>query len=243
MLQSFDVPAKGAQITAQGNYFRLEAVNAAGADESVRVRADGQDLGFYLPGDSITLPVSAVRWEVVPITQTATAEVRIGVAGVQSSRMFGVVSVVDSAFNRVIAEQAYACRISLPAVAAQWGVASIRNPAGSGRRVSITKLAIGTNTPGIASLNTWTGDVSGGIVQTIVNKRRGGAANAVSIIAMGSVAAQAGSPILSGFFSSQLSSMILAEPIVLEPGQSVALQADTQNMQILGGIEFTELPL
>lgn len=102
MLQNFGVPAGGRQISAQASYFRLESVEAFGGNESVKVRADGQDLGEYLPGDSIRLPggMTAAVWEVVPVNPLAKAVARLGVGGVESSRVFGSVKVIDSGHEK-----------------------------------------------------------------------------------------------------------------------------------------------
>lgn len=98
MLQNFGFSqAQGPvrQIDAKGNFFRYEAGSAGGLDPSIQVRADGNDLGTYLPGDAITLPVSVKRWEIVPVSVGCVGRVRIGAGRVESSRLLGSVSVVD----------------------------------------------------------------------------------------------------------------------------------------------------
>lgn len=142
MLQTFNVPAGGRQINAKASFFRLESVSASGSDESVRVRADGQDLGTYLPGDALRLPIDASNWEVTPVTGTATAIVRLGVGGVDSSRVFGVVSVVDTAKQTTLSGAAFTGLGSTAAVAAQYGTAILWNPAGSTRRLVLENLRI-----------------------------------------------------------------------------------------------------
>lgn len=101
MLQTFNVPAGGRIVNAKASFFRFESASAGGSDESIRVRADGQDLGTYLPGDSITLPVDAKSWELTPVTPTATAIVRLGVGGVESSRVFGSMRVLDEVTDAI----------------------------------------------------------------------------------------------------------------------------------------------
>lgn len=95
MLQTFSVPAGGRQIDAKATFFRYEASNAYGVDETIRVRGDGQDLGSYLPGDSITLPTDCKRWEIAPKSPLLTCTVRLGVGLITSSRIAGSVSIVD----------------------------------------------------------------------------------------------------------------------------------------------------
>lgn len=95
MLQTFTFLAGGRQIDAQGTYFRYEAGDAGGADTSIRLRADGNDLGMCLPGDEIELPVTAKRWEVVPTSGNLSGSVRIGLGRITSTRLAGNVTVVD----------------------------------------------------------------------------------------------------------------------------------------------------
>ena len=91
MLQTFNVPAGGRQIDAKASFFRYESSVANGADDSIRVRADGNDLGIYLPGDSITLPegTNAKRWEITPANPTVTCVVRLGLGRIESTRIAG----------------------------------------------------------------------------------------------------------------------------------------------------------
>ena len=95
MLQTFTVLAGGRQIDAKANFFRYEMAGLDSADQYIRVRADGNDLGAYLPGDSIELPIFAKRWEIVPASATQTATVRLGHGKVTASRLSGVVSVTN----------------------------------------------------------------------------------------------------------------------------------------------------
>ncbi|TXC66022.1 hypothetical protein FSC37_09185 [Piscinibacter aquaticus] len=95
MLQTYPFPAGGRQIDAKADFFRYESSVSGGADDTIRVRADGNDLGLFSPGDSIKLPITASRWEITPITGTVTGAVRIGVGPVQSARVAGNVRVID----------------------------------------------------------------------------------------------------------------------------------------------------
>jgi len=83
------------QINALGSYFRYESGAAVGADSSIRVRADGQDLGLFLPGDDVQLPVELALWEITPVTPTCRGTVRLGVGKISSARLVGTVRVVE----------------------------------------------------------------------------------------------------------------------------------------------------
>lgn len=95
MLQLFNIPSTGATLRTKGSFFRYEKAGSADLEQRVTVRADGNSLGTYDPGDSIRLPFAAEVWEIKPVGPTQTAVVRIGEGEVQSARLLGVVSVVE----------------------------------------------------------------------------------------------------------------------------------------------------
>lgn len=83
------------QINSKATFFRYESGSAGGADESIRVRADGADLGLYWPGDSVELPDPAALWEIVPTTPACVGVLRVGIGRVQSARLSGAVAVTN----------------------------------------------------------------------------------------------------------------------------------------------------
>lgn len=82
-------------INAAATFFRYESGSAGGADESIRVRSDGQDLGIYYPGDSVELPDQRGTWEIKVTTPGCAGVVRLGVGRVQSARLVGIVGVTN----------------------------------------------------------------------------------------------------------------------------------------------------
>ena len=82
-------------INAKGTFFAY-LTSAGSTAQEIRVRADGQDLGVYMPGDNIRLPESATMWEIIPTNPASVGTVRIGVAQTDSNRVSGDVSVIDS---------------------------------------------------------------------------------------------------------------------------------------------------
>lgn len=105
MLQTFNVTGTGRQVDAKANFFRYEAGTALGADASIRVTADGNDLGSYLPGDFVRLPVTATRWILTPASANLVGSVRLGIGSVHSSRLVGQVEVVDTVRVPVMADR------------------------------------------------------------------------------------------------------------------------------------------
>ena len=98
MLQTFNIDGNGRQIDAAARFFRYEAGDAGGAALEIRVTADGQDLGSYLPGDAVRLPPGvpeATRWVFTPASAALAATVRLGRAEVESARLVGSVNVID----------------------------------------------------------------------------------------------------------------------------------------------------
>ena len=102
MFQTQYFPAGGRQIDAKANFFRYESCNSNGADESIRVKADGNDMGLFLPGDYVDLPIYATRWEVVPTNAAVMGTVRLGAGKVGSSRLTGTVKVIDQSIDKTI---------------------------------------------------------------------------------------------------------------------------------------------
>lgn len=137
MLQTIGFPAGGRQIDAKATYFRYESANSAGSDETIRVRADGNDLGTYTPGDSIELPVSANRWEIIPASNTNTGTVRLGIGRVASARVAGTVRVVDGEREKVLAGYCFRAPCTQGAAGVSAMIVQVWNPLGSGKNLFI----------------------------------------------------------------------------------------------------------
>lgn len=150
MMQSFGVPAAGRQINTVANFFRYESAIGAGADETIRVRADGNDLGTYLPGDSIKLPVTAKCWDIAPLSPTVTCTVRLGIGRVESSRLVGNVKVIDQIASNVV--QTGSSAPALLAVQA-FTAYTILGPASNQRGAVVRMLSIGVQSGVGGSVN------------------------------------------------------------------------------------------
>lgn len=133
------------QINAAGRFFRYETVTSTGIDPTIRVRANGQDLGLYVPGDSIELPEAAKLWEVAPLVSTCAGTVRVGMGRVQSSKVAGVVSIIDAETDKVVSGRAFRATADSPGGGAYVAHAQIWNPAGSGRLCYVRGANIGAS--------------------------------------------------------------------------------------------------
>lgn len=150
MLQTFTFGGAGRIINAQARYFRYESGSANGADESIRVRAGGQDLGEYYPGDSIRLPADAVVWEIAPNNAACAGRVRLGVGNVESSRLVGRVEVVDASRLVAIADQSFLATANVTPNAGKFAQVQIWN-ATSNKGIELRGLYLNQNpaTPGV----------------------------------------------------------------------------------------------
>ena len=157
MLQTLNF-AGARQIDAKASFFRYETCNASGADESIRVRADGNDLGLFLPGDYVDLQIFATRWEVAPTTATATGTVRLGAGKVGSSRLTGNVRVIDNSADLTTANGQFFASIAKTASALQFAIAGIRANGASSKIVYVRRMTVASSAAGLVTIFSCTGD-------------------------------------------------------------------------------------
>lgn len=149
MLQTFSFDGSGRQIDTAATFFRYESAESAGADESLRVYADGNDLGTYLPGDAIRLPIQASRWVITPASSSNIGTVRLGLGLVESARLVGTVRVIDQSTEKTLAGLQFFGLQRQPAVAGKAGLAGVIAGA---NRLSIKKLMFSSATAGLCQL-------------------------------------------------------------------------------------------
>lgn len=142
MLQTFTFTGTGRQIDAKGTFFRYESGAAVGADASLRVMADGNDLGTYQPGDAIRLPVEAKRWNITPTSAACVGTVRIGVGRIESARLLGQVEVIDT--SRALTESgvSFAGGMGYTASAGYFSRVALCNPVASGRLLVVEHVSV-----------------------------------------------------------------------------------------------------
>jgi len=246
MLQTINIPAGGRIVNAKASFFRYESASAGGADESLRVRADGNDLGTYLPGDAITLPIDAKNWELTPVTPTATATVRLGIAGVQSARLTGVVSVVDAGKQRTIAGQAFMGRATMGAGAGTFAAVQLFNPTGSGVRAVVEAVSMQCSLAG--TLYACLVNVSKTAV-VLGKSKLGGGADSVSIMQTATGATFASLDLLGKEMLQLVNTANVAlqwtfkEPVVLPPGWGLMVLSDQSASPTVAALwEFVEEP-
>lgn len=240
MLQTFTIDGNGRQIDAKARFFRYESGNAGGADESIRVRTDGQDLGTYLPGDAIKLPVDATRWVITPTSSALIATVRLGTAAVESARLVGTVRVVDEGASKTLAGlQFFAYNRKL----ATAGVYSIAGILAGARTVVVKRMSVSSSAVGIVQFWSGTGALTSGPNSgTVFNKRvrTGAAALAVTHSGFSAAAVPTGVELpgaaSQGFFYVPAALAFLeyplTTPLVIAPGEFFGVQGPAVNTEV-----------
>lgn len=248
MLQTFDFGPSGRQIDAKGLFFRYESSSAPTLDASaLRVWADGSDLGIVLPGDNITLPRIAIRWEVIPVTQFAGC-VRIGTGQMSTSRLATVErSAPATALERALAGNSFLARVDA-AASSQCPYIGLYAPTGAPVLLS---MICGTQNSGwnafvwLVTQDTWTRASA----PVVVNRKNGGRAPAAALLA-GSMSAPTTPPpgaVLVGWGNTTGGYLFrwpppTGEPFIVPPGAGVILTSSTggTSAYIAGSIDFDE---
>lgn len=178
MLQTIDF--KGARvINAAASFFRYEFGSANGEDEGIRVRADGQDLGIYWPGDAVELPALCNSWEIVPNSAVTKGVIRLGVGRVNSARLVGSVEVIDTAKSTTMQNLAFVSTMTATGGAGQFGTVQIWNPGNTGKRLIIEEIGLFA-APGVSVAIGWNAASVGTVQAAVGSKLAGGAQSSVS---------------------------------------------------------------
>lgn len=233
MLQTIAFPAGGRQIDAKASFFRYESCSANGADESMRVRADGNDLGLFLPGDYVDLPMAATRWELTTVTGTATGTVRLGMGEVGSSRLTGNVRVIDQSADKTAAGRQFYSSALYPADAANVSFVGVLP---NGAQVAVRALVLQSATAGAVRLGRGTaGGTTTATNAAMENKLIGAAASAARKFYGIAATANPAAGEIAGY--SQIASFYLSanQPFTVEFKEPLILSG-TNVLAINGGV-------
>lgn len=233
-------------INAAATFFRYESGTASGADESIRVRADGQDLGLYFPGDSVELPDERSTWEIVPTSPACAGVVRLGVGRVQSARLTGVVSVMDAGKQRTIANQAFMARGTTTVGPATIAAVQLFNPAGSNMRAVVEAISMQcsvSSTIYAAMVNVSRTTLASGV------SKLGGGVNSVMLSQSASAASFNALSVMNKEIVQLICTANVAlgwtfkEPVVLPPGWGLMVISDaTASPTVTAFFEYFEEP-
>jgi hypothetical protein len=248
MLQTFNITAGGRQIDTKATFFRYESVNGGGLDETIRVRADNNDLGTYMPGDEVRIPVAATRWEVVPVSPTLTPIVRLGIGQVSSSRIAGTVRVVDQGADKTRGMQQFITSISSVANA---GLLSVVGIAPQTVPIAIKRLALSSATAGFAGVYVATGQGTANPSYPIApkNKLMGGVGSTARTTTGNCALSQPTAGEVPGaaiWFSLYVPANSVVEvpmttPMVLNPGSAIIAHGGSINRDLIALFDYEEL--
>jgi hypothetical protein len=173
MLQNyaFQAGSKGRIINAKATFFRYEAGSAQGDDVGLKVRAGNDDLGTYYPGDAIELPVPAAQWEILPISDTCSGTIRVGVGRVQSARLSGTVQVIDAARASALANREFVSSINVGAGAGLFSTGEIWNGS-TDKGLSIRGFSIVSDIAQTVNICGVTAELAAPNVVTLLNPKR-----------------------------------------------------------------------
>lgn len=242
MLQTIEFQG-GRQINAAATYFRYESGSAGGASEQIRVRADGNDIGTYMPGDHVELPFQCSTWEIIPVSPQAVGVVRLGVGRVGSARTSGVVRVIDSERDKVASGVCF--RLGGNIAGGTGGpVSQIFNPAGSGKNLFVQAVRIGST-----AVETWSVAIGPVVMPSIyanlpANMDTAGPA-AIGVGRYGTTdQIMAGNRVIvsGNIGASQDVVVLFPRPIMLRPGNGAMAYTLSSTTSMRTGWEWEEWP-
>ncbi|MBY0235267.1 MAG: hypothetical protein K2W93_09815 [Burkholderiaceae bacterium] len=209
------------QANGKASFFRYESGSAGGADESIRVRADGNDLGLFLPGDYVKLPIEASRWEILPTTPTTSGLIRLGLGEVGSARMVGNVRVIDGERDKVAAGVCF--RGGAAAAGGTNGpFVQVFNPVASTVNLFIQAVRMGSLNADSYGIGTSGSQLPNLSANATTNLNRSGPASAGQIRTDNTGTVQTGTrQIAAGYVqASSDSTVIFPRPLLIRPGEA-----------------------
>lgn len=238
MFQTIEFPAGGREINAKATFLRYHEGDANGLDTTIRVRADGNDLGTFGPGDSIELNEPATRWTIAPLSGSCAGSIRLGMGRVSSSSISGVVEVVDGGRSRSLSRTAFMAPCAANTVAGQFAHCQIWMPAASTSRVIAKALKVSSSVAGgvhLRSHNAALATLYGGLLPKLIN---GGGLISTAEMRQANSAAMLGNGM--GVIQIAASSSVsweFVEPIVINPGFGLLIVHSVVNTDLVATVE------
>jgi hypothetical protein len=249
MLQTYDLPAGGRQINARATFIRYRSAVAGGADDTIRIRADGQDLGVFSPGDWLELPAEATRWEIVPMVGTVTGKLTLGMGRAGSDNLSAAVRVIGTEYEATIRGSHYIGSAEREGSA---GLVSIAGMLAVARPAVVSVVTFSSTTAGTVQLVYASGAPTLAPTPTVnfaLNKFAGQPNSSASAI-RGSAAGAfptgvelPGATAVVGYGLTAGASIVvqLSPPVYLAPGRVLAAVPMGANRNIVFAAEFEEL--
>lgn len=262
MIEIFDLPL-GANETREadisGEYFELrnalhpialiELLDRTGGVVSLLRNPEQSD--FVRPGK-----YERIRITNGPTAQTVRHFYGSGDAGSRRTsglvkvegvvQTMGDVSVIDGAKSRTIANRAFAGTSNITAGAGALGAVYFANPAGSGKRVVVNGIYLGSGTAQNLHVSTGSGVPPGTAAVAGGSKLAGSGVNstATKYDVTTSAAAPAGGVVLAPTVQANATLVLpVSEPLVLDPGRWIAFSCTVAATTLACGVQFIEEPI
>lgn len=229
------------QVNAKASFFRYESGSAGGADESIRVRADGNDLGTFLPGDYLKLPFEASCWELVPVTPAAAGVVRLGLGEVGSARLVGNVRVIDGERDKVLAGVCY--RSYAQVTGANKAAIQLWNPAGSARNLFVQAVRAGAVTADSWQIQTSDNALSGAGPAPANLDRAGVSSVAQTRTGVATELTNVRDHAAGYIQASQDAIVLMPRPVLLRPGSGLTFFVNAASNTLRACFEWEEWPI
>jgi len=223
-------------VNIAATFFKYESGSAGGSDESIRVRADGADLGIYYPGDSVEIPETRISWEIFPTSQNCNGVLRVGVGRVMSARLSGTVQVIDGGKSRSMAQMAGIGTAAQGVSAGNYSFVQLWNPASSTKNIFVRKIVVSStgNQGFILTMHTAAVGASSGAAVSKLNQlvtpypmQKGVSPSVIGQNVMFNLVTP-GAAFTVDF----------QEPIVVGPGYGLVLHGGAPGMDIYGTFDF-----
>lgn len=189
--------------------------------------------------------VRDIEFDAVIIKNGSTSQivtVQVAGGGAGSDRIVGEVSVINGEISRVQNGQCFIGKCIVSAAAGQYSTAQMWNPAGSGKKIVITKISMASvSVATVISLNADTVILPGGVDGNIMNKNLGGPAAVARIL---SATLAVINPAPANIYIEQASKTVdypFAEPILINPGYGLNINSVAQNNAISCTLQWNEV--
>lgn len=155
----------------------------------------------------------------------------------------GTVQVVDGGKARTLANQAFAWANGRGAVAAEYSLCQMYNPAGSGKRVILKAYEVIVPAAATVAVFTQAAALATALAAVVNSKFPSSAISPVCLSKSGGAAALSIDPKYINymrFAAAGTAVRVLQEPIVLDPGQGLVIESQVLNQGVNGSYEWTE---
>lgn len=240
MQYDFNLGANGVvNFDVKGTFVRYK--NGSGP---IRIKMNGGGYIDMKPGQGIR----GVNFNTVSVQDrsgsTNTGYILAGDYEFTDDTITGSVEVIDGGRNRVKADTAFIGWFAQPAVAAQYQHVQLNNPAGSGKNLIMERLVCASTATGAFEIRQGAGQI-GTLSGYGQSKLLRGTVLSTGEVRQVSQAAKAGpsSVFLMNGAVGQSVPWVPVEPIVLPPGYSLTVVAQTQNVDLSVSFEWYEEPV